>query len=492
MYRQGLGDCFLITFNPDGNEAHMLIDCGSLGVSADENDKKLTLAQVVASIRETTKGHINLLVGTHEHKDHLVGFLNNKDVFKGMTVDHVWLAWTENPGDTDAQVRKKYAKDLGASLAVAAKALASGAPANSQSAKLGSAVHDLLEFGGDPDALGAFSESINDAMNFLRTGFGFEARYLSPGMLIEEPWLPGFRFYVLGPPRSKEALSDTGDHQSPELYHVAAGLRVGAAMKLDESAVSSEECEHEMPFDARFRLKADHPQIAKFLQGNASENYGYLLPDQAWRKIDDDWLHAAADLALQLDDLTNNTSLALAIERISDGTVLLFPADAQQGNWLSWHNPEMRWTVPTANSTPRQTTAAQLLNNAVFYKAGHHASHNGTAKNKGLELMEKADELVAFIPVDRAIALGRNPPGSWNMPAAPLYKALLDKCQGRVVRSDLGWADDAKNAKNKTVEKELLNLVDAKTWAKYKASQSKAEKQGVVSVTPQFIDFSLL
>ena len=30
MYRQGLGDCFLLTFNP-GDEKHVLIDCGTLG-----------------------------------------------------------------------------------------------------------------------------------------------------------------------------------------------------------------------------------------------------------------------------------------------------------------------------------------------------------------------------------------------------------------------------------------------------------------------------
>jgi len=31
MYRQGLGDCFLLTFDVGGDEAHMLIDCGTLG-----------------------------------------------------------------------------------------------------------------------------------------------------------------------------------------------------------------------------------------------------------------------------------------------------------------------------------------------------------------------------------------------------------------------------------------------------------------------------
>ena len=57
-------------------------------------------------------------------------------------------------------------------------------------------------------------------------------------------------------------------------------------------------------------------------------------PDAAWRRIDGDWLQSAGSLALQLDSLTNNTSLAFAIERISDGKVLLFPADGQLGHWL--------------------------------------------------------------------------------------------------------------------------------------------------------------
>ena len=43
--------------------------------------------------------------------------------------------------------------------------------------------------------------------------------------------------------------------------------------------------------------------------------------------------------------MTNNTSLVLAIERIADGKVLLFPADAQEGNWLSWHDVAIEWNV---------------------------------------------------------------------------------------------------------------------------------------------------
>jgi len=151
------------------------------------------------------------------------------------------------------------------------------------------------------------------------------------------------------------------------------------------------------------------------------------------------------------------------------------PADAQEGNWLSWHDPKMKWTTTDTAGRKTQIAATDLLNRTVFYKVGHHSSHNATARAKGLELMQQHQELVAFIPVDRAVALKRNPPGSWKMPAAPLYRRLLEKCQGRVVRSDLGWADDAKNAQNKAAEKEFTGLATTTEWTN--GSRRKRRRQ---------------
>ena len=65
------------------------------------------------------------------------------------------------------------------------------------------------------------------------------------------------------------------------------------------------------------------------------------LTDQSWRRIDADWLGIAADLAMQLDRGVNNTSLVLAFEFIDSGRVVLFPGDAQVGNWLSWQTRQM-------------------------------------------------------------------------------------------------------------------------------------------------------
>jgi hypothetical protein len=485
MYRQGLGDCFLVTFDLGGDERHVLFDCGTLGATT----TGVKLAEVVADIRKTTKDHLHLVIATHEHWDHLAGFAWLDQEFLKIHVDHVWLAWTEDPENPLAQQLARNKKDLAAALVAASRALTSAAMTE-ESAALGRFVQDLLGFYGDIGALGASSdiaEQLNNAMAFVRTKLGVTAEYRHPGERpLEEDWLPGFRVYVLGPPENEAALQDVGASGSSELYGLTVGLRGRAAALAPRAAdpraaaatPSSREFEAELPFAPHFRRPFEQNEAAL---------RDYYEESAAWRRIDEDWLRVTSGLALQLDNLTNNTSLALAIERIADGKVLLFPADAQQGNWLSWHDPKMKWTGAT-RAGGKTITAKQLLGRTVFYKVGHHSSHNATAKAKGLELMEAEEELTAFIPVDRAVALKRNPQGAWKMPARPLYRRLLEKCHGRVARSDLGWADDAAIADNPAVEQEFVDLATAAEWTTWRAAQQAATN---VQVGKLFIDYVL-
>jgi hypothetical protein len=131
-------------------------------------------------------------------------------------------------------------------------------------------------------------------------------------------------------------------------------------------------------------------------------------------------------------------------------------------------------------------TANDLLARTVFYKVGHHSSHNATAKSKGLEMMTSQSQLTAFIPVDRQVALGRSPAGTWKMPARQLYRALLDKCQGRVVRSDVGWAANVKLGTRGT-ESEFAGLGTDAEWTSWTKSQQSAS----VQIEANHIDFVL-
>ncbi len=201
------------------------------------------------------------------------------------------------------------------------------------------------------------------------------------------------------------------------------------------------------PFDARARRKlrpstpsrgraSSDAEVAKFFDD------AYFSREQSWRGIAADWLAAADELALNLDSDTNNTSLVLAFEYGSpgEGNVLLFAADAQVGNWLSWRKQSY-------GSGKNKVTADELLGRTIFYKVGHHGSHNATMKRDtddktpdyplgvpyGLELMPS--QLLAYIPVDRA-AVEKKMPTPWAMPYPPMYETLLRKTNGRVLRAD--------------------------------------------------------
>jgi glyoxylase-like metal-dependent hydrolase (beta-lactamase superfamily II) len=108
MYRIGTGDCFLLKFR-SGNEVTftMLIDCGSCrGDSA-------TFTGFVREIAADVNNHLGLLVITHEHLDHIIGFARAQDVFKQIQIDHVWVAWTEEPGNALAEkLKAQYGKEV--------------------------------------------------------------------------------------------------------------------------------------------------------------------------------------------------------------------------------------------------------------------------------------------------------------------------------------------------------------------------------------------
>jgi hypothetical protein len=148
--------------------------------------------------------------------------------------------------------------------------------------------------------------------------------------------------------------------------------------------------------------------------------------DQAWRRIDSDWLGSAADVAMQLDNRTNNTSLVLAFALAPGGDVLLFAADAQIGNWQSW----------AAVTFPDGTAGADLVRRTRLYKVGHHGSANATLKGEGgvggLEAMMHP-ELIAFVPTDEDMA---KRVGWGAIPAPALLERLAEKAKGGVIRSD--------------------------------------------------------
>src|SRR5258708_29556964 len=74
-----------------------------------------------------------------------------------------------------------------------------------------------------------------------------------------------------------------------------------------------------------------------------------------------------------------------------------------------------------------------MLGRTIFYKVGHHGSHNATLK-QALEQMTHP-KLVAMIPTNASFARNSK---HWTMPAPKLNKALKEHTHKRLLRNDQG------------------------------------------------------
>ncbi len=463
MYRHGLGDCFLLAFPKSrGRDFTVLIDCGVILGTPHGAD---VIRQVVADLAEATddKGAptIDVLVATHEHWDHLSAFADARDAFDKFQIGQVWMAWTEDPQNAKAnEFRKERAKKVKAlqlgvehlrNQLTATGALGADGQSGAAAADFRRVAEVLTFFGIDPDApaspaggagLGATGNKgklgIADAMDWCRNHPHAERKFWSPGDLIEPKEVKGLRVYVLGPPTDRKQLFKALPTRSGrETYEGGAGLQLatiaraffGAGVGLHDAEDAQAEFDGTAPFDGKYRVEMSQAADTDFYRAHY---FGTGADDaEGWRRIDGGALAGAAEFALQLDSDTNNTSLALAFE-LPDGRVLLFPADAQVGNWESWHvdgdGKGRAWEVGG-----KHVTAADLLNRTVLYKVGHHGSHNATLRGKGLELMTD-ERLVALVPVDTYIAHDKK---HWEkMPFDPLLDALREHARGRVILAD--------------------------------------------------------
>lgn len=489
MYRQGLGDCFLLAFPADNagdNSRYVLIDCGVLN-GQPQGAARLRL--VMDNVRKATDGQLHVVVATHEHADHLSGFKDKQGIFFGpdrIPVDELWLAWTEDPEDKQVDVVK--ARKNAASLALGGLVahLASPALAHRPMARAILGMMKPIAGFGDFRMVGAISDDIDDggdpaaASGMMDTVKGITdnvPKYFKPGKKTTIPGAKGIehRVYVLGPPCERELLRGEGRADREDAVYFgdsSNSLAFLAALTSYVAAVENTPDAGPLKDDfAVMQLVSPFPNYARPLRPTSGRNSAWTwkdldappvkkeqtsqVPDatkaffqdrygishrgnhkSAWRAIDYDWLVGSQLLGLKIGSDTNNTSLALAFELgpPGKGPVLLFPGDAQVGNWWSWR--DRFWQVGG-----RKIDAADLLARTRVYKVGHHASHNGTVMSDqneqpwGLEMMP--DDLVALIPVDETTA--RKTGGKdkkWDMPAAKLYQRLKEKTGGRILRSD--------------------------------------------------------
>jgi beta-lactamase superfamily II metal-dependent hydrolase len=415
MYRQGLGDFFLVTLpKKDGSPFRILIDCG---VIAGTPNAKQEMQRLVAQMKQDVQNRLDVVVVTHRHADHVSGFLQAQDIFEdpALKIGEVWVSWVEDPRD-------KLGKQLLATHAKAEQALRMSATRlQGLGVAAGDEIASLLDFRGE--MLGATGGSTTTAAveiaKKLGAKEGSSLRYCRPADPPIELEGTDAKVYVFGPPPDLTLLGkmnpSTKDPQTYGMTALQSLMRdISPALGLSGSDGATG---NGAPFGATWTIDLDAAKVPQFFRDT------YYDEASAWRKIDSDWLQGTSALALAFDQAVNNTSLVLAIE-LGDGDVLLFAADAQVGNWLSWQ--ALTW-----KGDKDAVKTLDLLKRVVFYKVGHHASHNATLEAQGLELMEKI--AYAMISVDAKMALKKR----WGqMPFPPLLQALDQHTNQRTLRAD--------------------------------------------------------
>jgi beta-lactamase superfamily II metal-dependent hydrolase len=452
MYCAGFGDCFLLAFTGRvGKPVYVWIDCGALPHDSMPGGAKTWFTRILESIQRTVGDQgVRLLVVTHKHSDHLSGFYDAQDVFKKIDVREIWMPWTDDPGDRTALRLAARERDL---LRVAQKAADHFGQARRRDdahlASMTAGLDSLLQFSGSLAAVGVPTDSLQKTVQDKRTPQYLKAS-LTPRTL---DGAPGLRIHVLGPPEAGKLLKkmDPSGGEKREVYlsglALNSTLALDVAMGLDDPASAIDQDREVAELSFPFASDLQRPAEKIHQPESGAETRRSLLrellktfggestdPRSSWRSIDFDWLRPAVAMALKADGFRNNTSLALAFELGEGGPVLLFPGDAQVGNWLSWHE----------RKDGNGPTARDLLDRTVLYKAGHHGSENATLKQLGLELMAQhasvsRGKLVALVPTSREVAqskLSKKDPDGWDIPWAALMRRLKELAGGRVMRID--------------------------------------------------------
>lgn len=371
--------------------------------------------------------HLHIVVVTHEHSDHIAGFVDAKSFFEApMQIDELWLAWPENDPDKDPlvkQLSEKYGNKAKALTAAVAELKQSGDPLVMGYSNMIESVLLGVDKQKEKENVYAFLKSLSMKKK--------PPPYLMPSG--PSPTLPGVgvSFHVLGPPRDIKLIAKTDPPKpsiGPPLLDEWTAFSLGALAAKGEDGLREDEKEaylRSLPFEKKstFRipeqdLEALEKAALKKTDETASKYFRffqkYYFRCPAWRRIDTDWLTGGLSIALEISAVVNNTSLVLAIELTESASrkVLLFVGDAQVGNWNSW-----------------ATSHGDLIGRTVFYKVGHHGSTNAT-------LIEQVDnmsnELVAMIPVDEEWAKKQG----WPHPSPAVVKKLKEKTKGRILRAD--------------------------------------------------------
>jgi beta-lactamase superfamily II metal-dependent hydrolase len=347
-YNVELGDCIYCRI-PNASQGgaddfHMLIDCGSWGSFA---SLKSAVEHLKTELPDASPGkkRLDLLVVTHEHKDHIAGF--DADLFKDLAIGNIWMSTAmdrNHPQAERAFALQDFAKE-------AMKGLAA------QNLELDPELQELVDLYGvsNDDAIETLQKTLPQANKI-------KARYVhagdtAAGLGIE---LKNTTIEVLGPEQDIDGYY-LGDDPDVSLRGFQEGTK---------------------SFNARV------PKEPNSTPKNIS------LAD--FKRLQSRMMSSALAFADEAGSVINNTSVVLLVEW--SGKRLLFVGDAE---WDTRYRPKKQnasWNVMW------HLHKDKLGKPIDFLKIGHHGSVNATPWNDAEDGKQTEASVIldAILPVQRA------------------------------------------------------------------------------------------
>jgi beta-lactamase superfamily II metal-dependent hydrolase len=428
MYRVGFGDFFLMTVPTEEGPQHILIDCGVTPGKTKKGDIG-TIKAAVAHMAEETQKKLALIIVTHRHQDHIIGFSRAAEIFNDFEVGALWMSFWETEYDPNEKKEKKkslasefqdeltaLALSMQSRLALAGKddpetdeilamlQNATGVDHTEFAAKGGAAAATKPGKGGGTNAA---------SLAFLKSGLGLEPQYYVKG---DKPKLPkvlkdaGLTAQILGPPPT-----DAVDFMKLMDLKKGVGQYLGEAD--DGSATTFD------PFGTSWYAEAsDYPPSAFRELSRESETAPSAVMEALIQAAQPNLLFTAAKT---LDNFLNNQSLVVFFT--FGGKKLLFAGDAQGGNWEYWMYGGTPEKAPSVDKIDKDS--ASILSDLDFYKVGHHGSTNATP----VSAVETMGGNFASMCSTQEDSFGSVANES-EVPRGPLLDALAKK--STIVRSD--------------------------------------------------------
>lgn len=318
-YVVGFGDCILLRLPDKPTTRHVLIDFGRAPNDAPSLERFPAIAK---DISDQCNGHLDLIVMTHEHLDHIEGFYRERAIFDQMEIDQVWMSLPSHPDYYRNYKNARPQKTLRESVVRFAKG----------AARQGIALHPAFQ------SLLDNNLANKDRIDYLRKLGRRPVSYLARGKKAAAvtKLSKHITIHVLAPEEDTSVYYSTG-----------VGSHARDAALAADSGISPVTTHAD---DFRWDFQSVPRAIESDLPGFSMSDFERLR-----RAIREDGVTAARFI----DHAQNNTSLCLLIE--VQGKRLLLPGDAELESW------EMI-----------RKYCKQHLKPVDFLKLSHHGSQNGT------------------------------------------------------------------------------------------------------------------